>query len=135
VLLKLVYTALVRLFQLCLLCFRSADSREVEIIVLRHEVTILRRPVRRPDLRDHDRVFLAAASRLLPRAAWPAFLVTPATLLVWHRKLVARTWSYPHRSAGRPPLDPSVTELILQLARENPRWGTSGSSARSAASA
>ena len=122
-LLKLVYTALIRLFQLCLLRSRSAASRDVEIIVLRHEIAILRRQVKRPDLRDHDRMFLAAASLLLPRAAWPAFLVTPATLLAWHRKLVARTWTYPHRSAGRPPLDPSVTELILQLARENPRWG------------
>jgi putative transposase len=123
VLLKLVYTALIRLFQLCLLRSRSGASRDVEIIVLRHEVAILRRQVTRPDLGDHDRVFLAAASRLLPRAAWPAFLVTPATLLAWHRKLVARNWTYPHRSAGRPPLDPSVIELILRLARENPRWG------------
>jgi len=123
VLLKLAYTALIRLFQLCLLRSTPAASRDVEIIVLRHEVAILRRQVNRPDLRDHDRVFLAAASRLLPRAAWPAFVVTPATLLAWHRKLVARKWTYPHRSAGRPPLDPSVIELVLRLARENPHWG------------
>jgi len=123
VLLKLAYTALIRLFQLCLLRSTPAASRDVEIIVLRHEVAILRRQVNRPDLRDDDRVFLAAASRLLPRAAWPAFVVTPATLLAWHRKLIARKWTYPHRSAGRPPLDPSVIELVLRLARENPHWG------------
>ncbi len=82
----------------------------MEIIVLRYEVAILGRHLNRPDLRDHDRVFLAAASRLLPRAAWPTFVVTPATLLAWHRKLVARKWTYPHRSAGRPPLDPLVIE-------------------------
>jgi transposase InsO family protein len=69
-----------------------------------------------------DRVFLAAASRLLPRSSWRSFLVTPATLLRWHRRLVARRWTYGGRG-GRPPIGGEIRELVLRLARENPRWG------------
>src|SRR5712671_5238288 len=69
-----------------------------------------------------DRLFLAAASRLLPRSRWRSFIITPATLLRWHRRLVAKRWT-PSRHAGRPPIRPDVRELVLRLARENPRWG------------
>src|SRR6266536_286380 len=69
-----------------------------------------------------DRVLLAAASRLLPRPSWRSFLVTPATLLRWHRRLLARRWTYGGR-CGRPPIGDQVRELVLRLARENARWG------------
>jgi len=68
-------------------------------------------------------VLLAAASRLMPRARWGVFLVSPQTLLRWHRELARRKWTYRHRPAGRPRLDPAVHELVVRLARENPKWG------------
>ena len=88
-----------------------------------HEVAILRRQVKRPVYRMRDRALLSAASRMLPRERWSAFLVRPERLLRWHRRLVARTWTRPHRRPGRPSLDPEVRRLILRLAKENPRWG------------
>ena len=108
---------------LVLLCFRSSDFKELEIVVLRHELAVLRRQVSRPALLPADRAFLAAASRLLPRARWRLFFVTPETLLAWHRRLVARRWTYPGRRPGRPKVSREVRELVLRLARENPRWG------------
>src|SRR6266540_51083 len=96
---------------------------EVENAVLRHQLTVLRRSVKRPPLRRRDRLLLAAASGLLPRDRWSVFLVSPQTLLRWHRELVRKNWSYRRRSAGRPPLDPAVTELVVRLGRENPSWG------------
>ena len=80
---------------------RSEDFKELEIVVLRHELSVLRRQAGRLQLTTTDRVFLAAASQLLPRSSWRSFLVTPATLLRWHRRLVARRWTYSGRS-GRP---------------------------------
>jgi putative transposase len=108
---------------LVLLCFRSSDYKELEIVVLRHELAVLHRQASRPALRPSDRAFLAAASRLLPRARWRSFFVTPETLLAWHRRLVARRWTYPGRCPGRPRISREVRELVLRLARENPRWG------------
>jgi putative transposase len=87
-----------------------------------HELAILRRHSRRPRMTWTDRIFLAAASRLLPRARWPSFIVTPATLLAWHRRLVAKRWTYASR-AGRPPIRHQIRNLVLRLARENPGWG------------
>ncbi len=84
---------------------------------------MLRRQVPRPKLQPADRALLAAVSRVLPRARWSCFLVKPETLLRWHRRLVAGAWTYPHRQTGRPPLDQEVQQLIVRLARENPRWG------------
>ena len=101
----------------------SSDN-EVEVIVLRHELALLRRQVKRARLRRKDKLFLAAMSRLLPRDRWAAFIVAPKTLLRWHRELVRRTWTCRHAKAqGRPPIDAEVRELILRLGRENPRWG------------
>jgi transposase InsO family protein len=95
----------------------------LEILVLRHELSILRRQAPRPAFTPHDRLLLAAFSRVLPRRSWHAFLVRPETLLRWHRRLVAKRWTYPHRSLGRPPVDEAVRDLILKLARENTSWG------------
>ncbi len=78
---------------------RSAEAREVEIAVLRHQLAVLRRQVARPRDTPSDRLVLAMLARLLPRERWSAFLVTPATLLRWHRELVRRRWTYPHRRA------------------------------------
>ncbi len=116
------YLALRCLLQLLFLHRRSEGFKELEIAVLRHELSVLRRQGSRPQLRSSDRVFLAAASRLLPRSRWQSFLVTPATLLRWHRRLVARRWTYPAQM-GRPPISGEIRELVLRLARENPRWG------------
>src|SRR5882672_10970235 len=122
VLLSLFYLVLRRVLQLAALRVRSNDFKELEIVVLRHELAILRRGTRRPALTWSDRLFLAAASRLLPRARWPSFIVTPATLLRWHRRLVARRWRYARR-AGRPPIRREIRALVIRLARDNPRWG------------
>jgi putative transposase len=84
---------------------------------------VLRRQVNRPDLNDGDRVLLAALSRLLPRTSWNAFFVTPATLLRWHRNLIARKWTYPRKCTGRPSTRADVRAAVLRLARENPTWG------------
>jgi len=119
---SLCYVVLRRVLQLAALRLRSEAFKELEIVVLRHELTVLRRQVARPELRPADRLFLAAASRLLPRASWRSFLVTPTTLLRWHRRLVEKRWTYPTR-AGRPPIGREIRELVLRLARENPRWG------------
>ena len=100
-----------------------ADANDVEIAVLRHQLAVLRRQVARPRYTPADRVVLATLARLLPRERWRAFLVTPSTLLRWHRELVARRWTYPHTGHERRGLDPQVVELVVRMARENPRWG------------
>jgi putative transposase len=117
-----VYLALCRLLQLVVLLFRSERSKELEILVLRHELAILRRQPRRAKLRPVDRAILAALSRALPRSALRSLSVRPATLLRWHRELVRRRWTYPHRP-GRPRLDRRLQALVVRLARENPGWG------------
>jgi putative transposase len=101
----------------------AASGLEVENAVLRHQLRVLRRSVKRSPLARRDRVLLVVASRLLPRDRWGVFLVSPQTLLRWHRELVRRKWTFGRRSPGRPPLDPAVRELVLRLARENPKWG------------
>jgi hypothetical protein len=94
--------ALRRSLELILLCSRSAQAKEIEILVLRHELAVLRRQQPRPRLQPTDRALLAALSRLLPRARWSVFLVRPETLLRWHRRMVRRHWTYPTASTGRP---------------------------------
>jgi putative transposase len=91
-------------------------------VVLRHELAVLRRRTRRPAIPWTDRLVLAAASRLLPRPRWRSFIITPATLLRWHRRLVARRWTFA-RHAGRPPIRREIRALVLRLARDTPQWG------------
>ena len=101
---------------------RSPDQKDIEIAVLRHQIAVLRRQVTRPRFTPGDRLILATLSRVLPRKRWAVFLVTPATLLRWHRDLIAQKWTYPH--TGNPRALPEDTvDLVLRLARENPRWG------------
>jgi hypothetical protein len=90
---------------------------------LRHELDVLRRQVTRPQLRAADRALLAAAACHLPRTSRRARLVTPRTLLRWHRALVRRKWRQPPGRRGRPSVPAEVRALVLRLARENPRWG------------
>jgi hypothetical protein len=94
-----------RLFELVVLRLRSERSKELEILVLRHQLHVLQRQVSRPRLRPADRVLLAVLSRSLPKPAWSSFFVSPATPLRWHRRLVARRWTYPRRTVGRPRTD------------------------------
>ena len=101
---------------------RSHAAKELEILVLQHQVAVLRRQVKRVEYRPADRALLALLGRALPRSAWRSFLVTPETLLRWHRAMVTRKWTQP-RSPGRPPLPAGTVELIVRLAQENPRWG------------
>jgi putative transposase len=122
VLLFLVFLAL-RRFVRVFAGSSSVAALEVENAVLRHQLAVLRRTVKRPPLRRRDRLVLAAAGGLLPRDRWSAFLVSPQTLLRWHRELVRRKWSYRRRWPGRPPLDSALRELVVRLGRENPSWG------------
>jgi putative transposase len=108
---------------LILLRCRSQEFKQLEIVVLRHELEILRRQTRITELRPADRAFLGAASRLLPRKRW--LFVSPDTLLRWHRQLVAKRWTYARRGPSRPRVGGEIRELVLRLARENPRWGLS----------
>jgi len=114
---------LCRSIQLLLLLARGDAAKDLEILVLRHQLAVLRRQAPRPRFEPADRAVLAAISRVLPRARWSCFFVRPETLLRWHRRLVAGAWTYPHRGTGRPPLDQELQQLIVRLARENPRWG------------
>jgi putative transposase len=123
VIVRLVYWAVRRLVELVALAFRSSTAKEVEIVVLRHQLHVLRRQVGRPQLTDVDRALLAALSSRLPRPSSALLLVRPDTVLGWHRALVRKRWTYGRRSPGRPSLDPELREVILRLARENPRWG------------
>jgi transposase len=118
----LVYLAVRRGLELVALLFRGGEAKELEIVVLRHQLAMLRRQSARPKLKPADRALLAALSGILPRECWKVFFVEPDTLLRWHRRLVARRWSYGGRP-GRPRKPKATRELVLRLARENDTWG------------
>jgi len=120
---SLVYAFTRRSLDLMLLRLRGDAAKDVELLVLRHEIAVLRRQVPRPKFEPADRVLLAALSRLLPRPQWEAFLVTPGTLLRWHRELVRRRWTYPRRRPGRPSVRGEVRAIVLRMAAENPSRG------------
>jgi putative transposase len=102
---------------------RGLDVKDIELLVVRHELEVLRRQVARPRLRAADRALLAAAACHLPRSSRAARLVSPRTLLRWHRALVRGKWRQPPGHRGRPPTPSEVRALVLRLAGENPRWG------------
>jgi hypothetical protein len=115
------YRLLCGLFRVLVRC--GVDERDLEAAVLRHQLKILRRGGKRPRFTRADRAFLAAAAQLLSQDRWRSFLVRPDTLIRWHGDLLRRRPRRSSRRPGRPPLDPSIKELILRMGRENPRWG------------
>jgi putative transposase len=120
--LRLLYLIFLQLLNLLLLLGRSSASKDVELLVLRHEVAVLRRANPKPRMDWADRAVFAALVRALPPMLRVHRLVTPGTILRWHRHLVAKKWRYPNR-VGRPPVQDAVAMLIERMARENQSWG------------
>jgi putative transposase len=120
--LRLLYLLSCQVLRWLALLARSSAAKDAELLVLRHELAVLRRQVTRPRLDWADRAVLAGLARLLPRPAWRGLFVQPATLLRWHRDLVRRRWTYPHQR-GRPTVTAELRALVVRLARENPTWG------------
>jgi transposase InsO family protein len=120
---RLLYVSLLRVLGWISLLARSETSKDAEILVLRHQVLVLRRQVGAPMLSWADRAIISALVRHIPRTRRLGVLVTPRTLLRWHAHLVRRRWTYPRRGPGRPPTRPTIRALVLRLAAENPAWG------------
>jgi putative transposase len=120
---RLAYLMLARALSWLALLARSDVAKDVEILVLRHEVAVLRRHHPRPRLSWVDRAGFSALSRLLPSSVRRLRLVSPRTLLRWHAQLVARRWTCPRRQPGRPPVAQPIRALVLRMAHENPTWG------------
>jgi putative transposase len=120
--LRLLYLIFLHLLNLLMMRGRSSASKDIELLVLRHEVAVLRRTNPRPQLDWADRAILAALVRRLPPGLRAHRLVTPGTIVRWHRRLVTNKWTYPNR-VGRPPVEDAVAMLIARMAKDNPSWG------------
>ena len=114
--LRLVYLIFIRLLSAPALLMRSDISKEAEILVLRHQLAVLRRQITRPKPSWADRALITALARLLPKPRRVGLLVTPGTLLRWHADLVKRRWTYKRKTPGRPPTKPTIHALVLRLA-------------------
>jgi putative transposase len=120
---RFVYQLFVSVLELLVVRAKPRRVLEAELVALRHQVAVLQRTAGRPELTDADRGVLAGLARLLPRRVRAGFIVTPDTLLAWHRRLAARRWVYPQRRPGRPRTVRDRELLVVRLARENPTWG------------
>jgi putative transposase len=120
---RLAYLTLCRSIQLLALLVRGDAAKDLEILVLRHQLTVLRRKAPRPKLEPADRALLAAISRVLPPACWSLLLRHATDAAALASGLIAGAWTDPHRASGRPRLDADVQQPIIGLAKENPRWG------------
>ena len=121
--LSFLYRLFRRVLEVVRVHWSDTAAKDAEILVLRHQLAVLRRQVTRPRFTWSARALVALLARLVPRELWGSFLVTPQTILRWHRSLVRRRWAFPRRRPGRPALPKETMELICRLARENPRWG------------
>ena len=121
--LSFLYRLFRRVLEVVRVHWSDTAAKDAEILVLRHQLAVLRRQVARPRFTWSDRALVALLAGLVPRERWGSFLVTPQTILGWHRSLVRKRWTYPHRRPGRPALPKETVELICRLARENLRWG------------
>ncbi len=120
--LSFLYRVFCRVLQLIRLISRRDTDIAIEVVMLHHQVAVQRRQVHRPALEPTDRAVLAELARLLPRGPLERFFVQAATLLRWHRDLVTKHWTYPHRRPGRPGIAKGTTTLVVHLAKENPTW-------------
>jgi putative transposase len=117
------YRAARRGLELVVLRLPAVEDKDVEILVLRHQLSVLRRQVDRPAFDDTDRAILSALACVLARRRWGAFLLQPATWLAWHRHLIAKHWTYCRRSRGRPSVDEAIRRLVFPMAAEYPAGG------------
>jgi hypothetical protein len=129
VLSKLVYLALRHVISLLVLLARGDATKDIEVVVLRHQLAALRRQIPRPKLQPTDRTLLAALSRALPRVRWSVFLATPDTIMRWHRRLVTRKWTQPYCRGGRPPLAEQAVALSCGWPERTRSGGTDASKA------
>ena len=121
--LRLIYMSFTRVLSWMVLLVRSDTTKEIEILVLRHQLAVLQRGAARPRMSWADRALVAALAQLLPKRRRLGLLVTPATILRWHRRLVSRRWTTQPAPRGRPDIPAGLRALAVRLATENPTWG------------